>query len=127
MNEALPVNKSLPKKLEAGGVEILGEGVRLIMPRDDGAERPFHFGIFSIDPNTTSPIDHHRVSEIWYITSGSGKLIANEAVMNISAGEFVQIDSCIPHSIVNESNGESLNVVFAYWSQCKAANQGAAR
>lgn len=75
---------------------------------------PFKASFFTIQPNGISPLDSHKVKEVWIVTDGVGELTCDNQMQIIQKGSVVYFDPFETHSIKNPANSD-LNIISIWW------------
>jgi mannose-6-phosphate isomerase-like protein (cupin superfamily) len=86
----------------------------ILLNQDPKSGLPAHMSRWEVGPGGSSPLDHHRVRECWFIASGSGELtFKGEEKMEVAAGDILYFDSWESHEVKN--TGQTTLSVFSIW------------
>lgn len=98
--------------------EWCGDGVVLtevLASSDLPARLPFFVGSFSVAPHCASDPHSHESAEVWYIASGSGRVLSGGREIQVRRGDFVYLTPQTTHQIENPGN-EPLEATSVCWS-----------
>ena len=90
--------------------DICGTAIELINPETTDCTK-VSFAKLIIDPGNKSRRHYHKeTEEIYYILSGSGKIIMNDEEFDICPGHAIFIPIGVSHQIINTSNEQLIFV-----------------
>lgn len=98
--------------------EWCGDGVVLtevLASPDLPARLPFFVGSFSVAPHCASDAHSHESAEVWYIASGSGRVLSGGREIQVRRGDFVYLTPQTTHQIENTGE-ELLEATSVCWS-----------
>jgi len=75
---------------------------------------PFKSTYFEIAPGVTTPVDQHKVEEIWLVLKGSGVLEYDGRRIPITEKDVMHFASFMGHSVTNNSDIPLL-ICSIYW------------
>ena len=104
-----PIMVFLPPEQPAAGMRL--EKGRL----DGGAPRPpFGLSRFTLDPGSSTALDSHPDSEVWFIGQGDGELVyAGNPGIPVRSGDILRFEPFRSHILRN--SGEGPLTAFSVW------------
>jgi mannose-6-phosphate isomerase-like protein (cupin superfamily) len=99
-------------KLSYQNPEATAEGV-LVYPLQESLAAPLNSARFTVEPGSSSPVDSHKVSEVWIVVEGAGELLHEGRSVRLDAGEAVSFAPWETHQLRND--GERTFVALAFW------------
>lgn len=106
MKKSLVVHETEGIKLE----DVNREAIILINPETAGSVH-MTFGKITVRSGEGSPMHHHKkMEEIFYIISGSGKMVIDDKSFSVGAGHSILVPAGCRHQLLN-TGSENLVLV----------------
>jgi mannose-6-phosphate isomerase-like protein (cupin superfamily) len=77
-------------------------------------ERPFKTTVFRVAAGSSTPMDEHRVEEMWIVLKGTGLLEYESEKMRICELDRLFFPSLRTHRVTNDS-AQVLQILSIYW------------
>jgi len=98
---------------------------RTLLSGDKTATERISMGTLEIPPGATLDAHHHSLLEVYYLTSGEGRLLCGDTVKQVRAGDVIYIPANQVHGIKNISD-HTLVLVWMFptdtWSEIEYHN-----
>ncbi|MFC5048203.1 cupin domain-containing protein [Aquimarina hainanensis] len=103
------------KLIEKKITENLDGGISLHEHLLSDISCPVSSSIFIVPPKLNTPVDQHKVAEIWMIVGGKGEVIFEDKKITLNRFDILYIESGEKHSVVNTGE-EDLIITSLYWN-----------
>src|SRR5688572_16579610 len=78
--------------------------------------KPFHVDEITLLQGKSSPVDKHKVAELWLILAGKGDLFHQGKTHSLKSGDWFFFKPYEEHQILNKGQG-NLRILSIYWGE----------